>query len=228
MSIGIFHPCILLPKQDYTEAQQQHILKHECIHIQHKDILTKVLIGVFCRIWWWNPTVYLLKKDVAQVMEMRCDGEVAQGMNRQERASYLETLLMVIKRQDEAGQEFEGGVFLVTVNAPVRIKERFDYVAGDIRTDKKGKVLLWVLTLGMFALSYMIVIQSRFEAPMSEIEGQEGYYAIDMENSYLIHCDDGRYIMHTSGGEEIEIDEEEAIKIKKIGFQAVEQHIINK
>ena len=62
--IGLFRRQILLPSQEYTEEELFHILRHEQQHFQTHDLLVKWMIRVFQCLFWWNPLVYLLGKDL--------------------------------------------------------------------------------------------------------------------------------------------------------------------
>lgn len=71
--IGLLRRQILLPSQEYTEEELFHILRHELQHFQTHDLLVKWMIRVFQCLFWWNPLVYLLGKDMDQVLEIKCD-----------------------------------------------------------------------------------------------------------------------------------------------------------
>jgi hypothetical protein len=47
---------------------------HEWKHIQDKDYLTDIVIEVISFVFWWNPVVYILKRNFKFVKELKCDG----------------------------------------------------------------------------------------------------------------------------------------------------------
>lgn len=71
--IGIFRKTILLPQNDFTDREIYYILLHEYTHFLNHDIPVKMMASVFCCIFWWNPVAYLLKSDLEQTLEMKCD-----------------------------------------------------------------------------------------------------------------------------------------------------------
>ena len=104
---GIFSPMsiggagsdyILFPEQEYTKEQKNWILKHECNHLQNHDTAVKVLIGIFCAFFWFNPVVYLMERDLEQTLEIRCDIRSVAGLSNEQKAGYMETLLSVFKQ----------------------------------------------------------------------------------------------------------------------------------
>lgn len=66
--------------------------------------MTKILINIICAIYWWNPVVYLLRKDINQSIEIRCDGVVVGGKNKISRSNYLAVMLEEFKDNSNTGE----------------------------------------------------------------------------------------------------------------------------
>lgn len=96
--IGVFRKSILLPQNGFTDKELHYILMHEYTHFLNHDIPVKVMVSVFCCIFWWNPIVYLLKADLEQTLEMKCDAAVARNLDMQGKAAYLRTIVGVLKQ----------------------------------------------------------------------------------------------------------------------------------
>lgn len=73
MGLGILKKFIVLPDCCYSDNELYYILLHEYTHFMNRDIVIKFLFSIFCIIFWWNPIVYLLKNDLEQTLEIRCD-----------------------------------------------------------------------------------------------------------------------------------------------------------
>ena len=82
--MGVLHKRIILPDRDYTETELRYVLLHEYTHFLNQDTLVKLLVTLFCMIFWWNPVVYLLQKDLEQTLEIKCDLSVARTLDEQE------------------------------------------------------------------------------------------------------------------------------------------------
>ena len=68
-----FKPYIILPKIDFPPDQLRVILLHEWKHIQDKDYLTEIIVNLICFVFWWNPMVYILRKNFRFAQELKAD-----------------------------------------------------------------------------------------------------------------------------------------------------------
>ena len=71
--IGVFQKRIFLPDKEYSESELFYILKHEYTHFCNHDLVVKMLVNLFCCVFWWNPFVYLLQNDITEILELKCD-----------------------------------------------------------------------------------------------------------------------------------------------------------
>lgn len=95
--VGVLRRYIILPDKTYTDAELHYILLHEYTHFLNHDTAVKLLVTLYCIIFWWNPVVYLLQKDLEQTLELKCDRAIAQTLNAQERTAYLRAILSAMK-----------------------------------------------------------------------------------------------------------------------------------
>ena len=96
--VGVLRRYIILPDKTYTDAELHYILLHEYTHFLHYDTAVKLLVTLYCIIFWWNPVVYLLQKDLEQTLELKCDHAIAQTLNAKERTAYLRAILAAMKQ----------------------------------------------------------------------------------------------------------------------------------
>lgn len=213
--IGVFWKRIFLPARVYGREELWYILLHEYTHLAHNDILLKVLITVLCGIYWWNPLVYLLRKDLNQSMEIRCDLSVTRNLGERERADYLNVMLKTFC-EDGQPDPFVGAAGLVEEHSK-SLLERFRIVADmGVVQEKRVSVCVGVLMLLVLMISYSFILQSQYEAPLSEIETGDNIYKMDVESSYIIRQGD-TYILYTEGTETV-IDEDVAMGLQEEGF----------
>lgn len=159
MGAGLLDKCIYLPDEEYSEKELYYILKHEYTHFCNRDLLTKLLVRVLCCIFWWNPAVYLLKSDVDQILEVKCDMKAARGFTKQERLEYLMTIVRLLDGEPPGHSPPE---MLATglLKDQDGIKERFLLLTRPpARAPKWMWGLLWVCTAAVVALSYSFVLQ---------------------------------------------------------------------
>ncbi len=99
MLTGILHPCILLPEQDYDDAELRLILKHELCHLRRGDLLCK-LLWLGCRsIHWFNPLMPMLMRQMEQDCELACDEAVMENETADSANIYCKSILHTAKQR---------------------------------------------------------------------------------------------------------------------------------
>lgn len=128
--IGIFEKRILIPDKKYSREELHYIILHEYTHLDNKDILTIQLINILCIVFWWNPFVYILKGDMYQSIEIRCDQTVTKKLKSAERGNYLTVILKEYKASVQ-GKEFRkpAGAMPLFEDHSDHLIERFRLVA---------------------------------------------------------------------------------------------------
>lgn len=94
VTIGVFHPAILLPGKVLPELGEQDlsaILAHEHGHIRHKDFLVHMLCELISLPVAWHPGIGYLMSKISQSRELVCDDYATARLGR--RRSYANTLL---------------------------------------------------------------------------------------------------------------------------------------
>ena len=218
--IGLLRRQILLPSQEYTEEELFHILRHELQHFQTHDLLVKWMIRVFQCLFWWNPLVYLLGKDMDQVLEIKCDLSVVKNYSRQETLAYMRT----IKNQLEQAIHTEkivpvASASLVGNFAMSNVEERFLYLAESLKPNQRkelSKPAFAVIFVALIMASYSFVLQSSYEAPELDENGEKIQYRQEDEIK-LLHKKDGSYQ---------EICQDELVKVPNyIAEEMIEQGV---
>lgn len=218
--IGLLRRQILLPSQEYTEEELFHILRHELQHFQTHDLLVKWMIRVFQCLFWWNPLVYLLGKDMDQVLEIKCDLSVVKNYSRQETLAYMRT----IKSQLEQAIHTEkivpvASASLVGNFAMSNVEERFLYLAESLKPNQRKelpKPAFAVLFAALIMASYSFVLQSSYKAPELDENGEKIQYMQEDEIK-LLHKKDGSYQ---------EICQDELVKVPNyIAEEMIEQGV---
>jgi beta-lactamase regulating signal transducer with metallopeptidase domain len=95
MLIGLFNPIIVLPDQEYTEEQLHSVLLHELTHLRRKDVLVKWLSVLACAVHWFNPIVWLARREIDRACELSCDEAVILNLDKIGKQIYGDTLIYV-------------------------------------------------------------------------------------------------------------------------------------
>ena len=66
---------IVLSEKDFTE-NREIVVAHEYAHIQHKHVLDLMICELFTALFWFNPIVWLLRRDLKLIHEYQADEAV--------------------------------------------------------------------------------------------------------------------------------------------------------
>ena len=95
--IGLRKPTILLPIGKMSLTELNMVLHHELIHFKRKDLWIKIVMLAASSLHWFNPFVYILRKEVYIWSELSCDEEVVVDMSYAERKRYGEMILNMLE-----------------------------------------------------------------------------------------------------------------------------------
>lgn len=93
--IGFFRPAIILPDKKYEDMKLRNILMHEIVHMKRHDIFVKWLLIFVEAIHWFNPFVYLVRREMNKACELACDESVIKRFDISEMQLYGDTLIAV-------------------------------------------------------------------------------------------------------------------------------------
>jgi hypothetical protein len=91
LSWGLINPVILIDPDTLAQAgEADAILAHEVAHVARRDWLALMLTRIAAALFWFNPIVWLLEREIVQQAEEAADREAAAHV---EPARYAQTLL---------------------------------------------------------------------------------------------------------------------------------------
>ncbi|WP_279123780.1 M56 family metallopeptidase [Holdemania filiformis] len=92
-ALGLIHPTLILPEQDWEKEELTLVLTHELIHIRRYDSWIRLLSVIARVVYWFNPIVYLLEIQMNQYCEQACDETVIENCTPEQRQRYGSLLL---------------------------------------------------------------------------------------------------------------------------------------
>ena len=217
--MGIFEKRILIPDKKYSREELHYIILHEYTHLDNKDILTIELINILCIVFWWNPFVYILKGDMYQSIEIRCDQTVTKKLKSAERGNYLAVILKEYKASVQ-GKEFRkpAGAMPLFEDHSDHLIERFRLVAEEKQSSSRiGRILVPVIAVALLVLSYSLILQPRYDVPENTYTIENEFEDINQDNAYL-YVSDGKYYLHCEQGNVV-IDKQSMKLFKKAGLK---------
>lgn len=202
--IGAFRKLILLPQQPYSEEELYYILKHEYTHFRNHDIWMKQITAFFCIIFWWNPIVQLLKQDIGQALELRCDKAVVKRLDKGGRIAYLKTIAGIVRGKSARSAPVYGSTALPSEDN-ADLQERFHAIMGpeQPKANARNRALVVGFAIAM-VISYATILQPCTDAPAST---EPNTVDIEPDNSYILHRD-GEYWIYIENCLPTQITEE--------------------
>ncbi len=108
---GLFRPRLWLPDRAWEERELTFILRHELTHIKRRDLWYKALMLLANALHWFDPLIWLMRREAGETAELLCDAQALRGADRETRRAYCETLLEHVCRVPGAAltTHFYGG-----------------------------------------------------------------------------------------------------------------------
>jgi len=97
---GVFKPLLLIPAdklKNLTRHDAEHVLLHELAHIKRGDLLIHAINMILQIAYWFNPLLWLIRKQLQNLRELCCDATVARLL-REKTLEYRGTLLETAKQ----------------------------------------------------------------------------------------------------------------------------------
>lgn len=85
---GLFRPQIYLPSEQFTQREMELLLEHELCHYRRKDLWYQLVLQTVCTVYWWNPTLWMMKQQAQKEVEFLCDEMVTKEKKKDERMQY--------------------------------------------------------------------------------------------------------------------------------------------
>ncbi|MYM25014.1 peptidoglycan DD-metalloendopeptidase family protein [Duganella sp. FT135W] len=174
MLIGVRRPRLLLPAHLDTlcRQQQQMIIAHELHHWRVRDPLCLAIAAILQTIFWFNPALRWMAKQMAWALELSCDQHVLAGRPQQQRKQYAAALLRQWTTITPAGAAAFGGA---TISARIRHMQQEGLPA-------LGTATTWLVAAGLasiLALGAMLQPALAFTAATSEAAASYSSTSID-------------------------------------------------
>lgn len=192
---GLFRPVLLLPV-DYFKSlsreEAQHVLLHELAHLKRGDLWVHGICLLLQIIYWFNPLIIWVRKQMKHVREICCDLTVANRL-KEETMKYHQTLVNTAKRL--LTESVEPGMGLLGIfEEPFRLVSRLKWLKKARKPD--GRILIP-------AICCMVVLMLVFILPMASAD--TGYHPAAKKDSFSLNYQmpKGRSLQYTQNLEQI-------------------------
>lgn len=168
---SFFHYIVINPHL-FSEAELQHIVTHESIHVKQKHSIDVLLGKLFCAVFWVNPIIWLYRKAMLQNLEFIADNETFQQIEN--KYEYQKTLLKVVTHQNDLSitNQFYQSL----------IKKRIVM----LHTNQSHKRNAWkYATILPLLVGFMLLFQIETVAQVKE-NSKVDAYAVEVDYSHIL------------------------------------------
>jgi len=153
---GLFRPVLLMPAgyiRRLSRKDVEHMLLHELAHIKRGDLPTHSFCMLLLLVYWYNPLLWLVRRQLRHLRELCCDATVA-ALLRDKTAEYRQTLLEAARRF--LTMPVEPALGLVGLfEDPNRLVARINWLKKPIWRYRKMKNIA-VITITLILLAFVL------------------------------------------------------------------------
>lgn len=194
---GVIRPIMILPDAVLEEKTVAYMIQHEIKHYANYDLWLKFLVDLLVVIHWWNPIVYMMRKELSLAFELSNDYMVTKDMSELGKIEYAQTLVQAAKlmsNQQAYDLNLTGGECLETRIKMLLKEKTTEKVRGRLFTAAN---LLFVFLVMIASFTFVPEVSYKESMPYDS-EEFDGAFDITPENAYYLKTKDG-YELYTDG-----------------------------
>ncbi len=211
---GILHPKLIIPayEGDWNADEVELITAHELCHYCKKDLWLKMLMLAVTCFNWFNPAVYMMKKQFYYDMELVCDESVMRGRSKEEKETYAKILMSY------AGKGRRNYTFMSGLAAGSKFTKNRIYHIWEDGKKKKGVIVFATVLVGFIGIGLFVSCGYK----PGEVESLGANSTIRYENAeqnkeYFVYGSElGRYVPGETEGSDSVSDESVAFAWKDV------------
>ena len=224
--IGLFDKMILIPDIEFDAQELEIILRHECMHIKNRDMWIKLLVDLYCIIFWWNPFAYFLMLDLGDTLETKCDLSVINRFSNIDTKAYAFTVSKFMAAEKDKSVPAANLHFSKSRSNKEAMKRIEAILENPPKRNRQivAAVLTLVVFLSIVLGSYLFIWQPDYGLPIEEsYELNDDALIADDSNSYLVKKADGTYLFYFENYPPMEVTQEDIDEGLYFGFPIFEE-----
>lgn len=201
--IGFHSPVIVLPTQ-LSKSEIKLILMHELEHLIHNHLLIKRIIEITTVLHWWNPIIWLLRKELLRALELQADMNVIKELSSKDSLTYLETLISISRK---ASSKIKVNLSLSFALKNSMVVYRVSTILESNYFQKKKKSFIHNFCLSFISILFLLFpIMYTFEPYYPLPSSDENILSINAETDYFILREDKFYDLYIDGAYVVTFD----------------------
>jgi beta-lactamase regulating signal transducer with metallopeptidase domain len=161
---GWRRPTLLLPAEEvlseWPEERLRAVMLHELAHIHRIDWITQLVARMSCVLYWFNPLVWLLARQVQRESEQACDDQViVAGVAAADYATHLMEIVRLLKTVRDSALSHNGAQAMARFGSPVEARVRAVLDVSRNRRKTSGRAAFSALLLTFAVLAPLAAIR---------------------------------------------------------------------
>ena len=157
MLVGLISPFLIISDcVQISEHEMEMALMHELVHCIRRDIAFKWLLQITLCIHWFNPFLWLVKREISENCEISCDEAVIERLNGREKRIYGDALLSVARSGVNSHNETMAAISASMCNEGKNLKKRLEAIMSAKRKTKNIVIISALLTAALITVSIFI------------------------------------------------------------------------
>ncbi len=157
---GLLHPVIILPDIDADKKEMLYILNHELLHYIHHDLWFKAAGELMSIIYWWNPVIIILNRQINFLTEIKDDMALTAQMNERQKIEYLQCMIGIVQKIKVSKADFSLGLAENNIGL---LEKRIFLIFDQRRKATKSRIALLLFLLSL--ASHWLTFEPRYPIP---------------------------------------------------------------
>lgn len=191
---GFINPVIILPDIPLTKEELLYILTHELDHYANHDLWRKLFLELLKALYWWNPLIWVLSRQLSALLELRADHAVIKNLGEEQKIHYQECLFRIHKFQIQNQKKSH---LLITFHNSDATTLSYRLIQMANHSKQKYDLILAFFCSFCIVLSTLFVFEPFYLNPEIEAITISSF----PEDSFFVKLDDGLYMLYVSGKE---------------------------
>lgn len=197
VTAGIIHPKIFLPFSAVSalcEKEIGYIFLHELQHNKRRDNLINLIMHLALVVYWFNPAMWYVVKQMECDREIACDEAVLEGLDKEDYLNYGNALINYAEKMSESVYSCFSGMG----GAMKEMQRRISSIAAFRRKTRRRKLrdfLFFIATALMFAgVSPVLFTYAGSEEYDNDRENSKREKTLDLSEAFSGY--DGSFVLY--------------------------------
>ncbi|MBR6808201.1 MAG: hypothetical protein IKM46_07465 [Clostridia bacterium] len=159
MLVGFFRPTVILSEVYVNDEGLYRIMTHELVHYRRGDLWVKLAVTAVESLYWFCPLIRFITAKLISEMELSCDEITLAGLGDEERVTYGEAVLAIVKN----GRGRKSSLTTSFSSGGRSVKKRLDGIIDRSRKRKGLGVVALILVLSIASGSLFACTEEKAE-----------------------------------------------------------------